>query len=76
MTLSVWEYLPRSLSYLRIRFQVPVVSPTGKETAHGGRISMANRRHRSHVLHDSDAITCCWDRPLRTEKEAQQVARS
>lgn len=29
----------------------------------------------SHVLHDSDGYYVCWDRPLRTEQEARQVAQ-
>jgi len=29
----------------------------------------------SHVLHDNNGYYVCWDRPLRTEQEARQVAR-
>lgn len=30
---------------------------------------------RSHILHDSYGYYVCWDRPLRTEREARQVAK-
>ena len=30
---------------------------------------------RSHILHDNHGYYVCWDRPLRTEHEARQVAR-
>jgi len=30
---------------------------------------------RSHVLHDRDGYYVCWDRPLKNEKEARQVAQ-
>jgi len=29
----------------------------------------------SHVLRDDNGYYVCWDRPLRTEHEARQVAR-
>jgi hypothetical protein len=29
----------------------------------------------SHVLHDSDGYYVCWDTPLRTKEQAEQVAR-
>ncbi len=29
----------------------------------------------SHVLHDSDGYYVCWDRPIRSEDEAQHVAQ-
>ena len=31
---------------------------------------------RSHVLRDRDGLYVCWDRPLRTEAEARQVAKA
>ncbi len=30
---------------------------------------------KSHVLHDSDGYYVCWDRPLRNEQEAKQIAK-
>lgn len=30
---------------------------------------------RNHVYHDNEGYYVCWDRPLRTEKEARQVAK-
>ena len=30
---------------------------------------------KRHVLHDGEAYYVCWDRPLRTEREAKQVAQ-
>lgn len=30
---------------------------------------------KSHVLHDSEGYYVCWNRPLRTEREARQVAQ-
>ena len=30
---------------------------------------------KSHVLHDNDGHYVCWDRPVRTEQEARQVAK-
>jgi len=34
-----------------------------------------NPPSQSHVLHDSEGYYVCWDRPLRTEQEARQVAQ-